>query len=105
MELKKLTKEEKCILSKVMQKISKDPENNLIEPFFLRFKKYNFDFDNFISMHRETDTPLPSINEFAVKALRIPYEDLPLYINPNQEKGDAYDLQGKVVRARLKIGE
>lgn len=103
LDINEVTEEEKKYLSELMQHFDVDATVQTNTPFMIRFRKCDFDWDRFYRMHLDTDTRLPSLCEELLKAIRIPFDDLPLYIN--EEEGRVKDISFKsMVTARLKLG-
>jgi len=75
-----------------------------------RFYKF-FRTDRFIRGQIDTDSPIPSEACKLVDSIRIPFEDLPLYINGDSKNTDkfssnfGYDKKFKnIIKARLTLG-
>jgi len=102
------TEEEKVYLSQLIALIVKEGGSHLSSPFVIRFKKCDLDWDKFFLMHQNTATPLPRMVSSLLEAIRLPFEDLPLYLNTEElPKGGAVkDFKLiTIIKARLKLGK
>ena len=106
-----LTNEEKQLLKDVFIYITaQEPEMNYSSSFSIRFSKYDFEWDRFIRGQIDTDSSIPSEAYKLVDSIRIPFEDLPLYINGDSNTGKfssnfGYGKKFKnIIIARLKLG-
>ena len=107
MNLEEVTREEKEYISELMKLVYHDPNIHTSTPFMIRFRKCDFSWDQFFRVHISTSTPIPRISNELLEVIRIPYEDIPLYINNKYisepwKKRDV-DLQ-TLIAARLKLG-